>query len=101
MDILKNFSGAQMVRTDDELQFAVVWKGGAELLLVDEEGYGIDVRNAMESFENHDAAYNAAGEWLQEILASYEEDYDNDVGNWHDADALASAGFGTDEDYGG
>ena len=29
------------------------------------------------------------------------EDYYEEDGSWMDGDALASAGFGTDEDYGG
>jgi len=40
------------------------------------------------------------GTWSEFAEEGLREDFEDD-GDWMDGDALASAGFGTDEDYGG
>jgi hypothetical protein len=44
---------------------------------------------------------NIPESWVWEIGIDYRPEYNYDDGDTDDADALASAGWGTDEDYGG
>ena len=66
----------------------------------------------VDSFTTKEEAKEMAVEYriaydgpVKVVKADDEEDYGyddfEDDGDWMDADALASAGFGTDEDYGG
>jgi hypothetical protein len=76
--------GKQLGYTKDEINEVVT------------EMQGGDYDNLCDVFENH------FGHVVQLTNGHEDEDYDNyeDDGDWMDGDALASAGFGTDEDYG-
>jgi hypothetical protein len=45
--------------------------------------------------------YPCCGHDLNDCPEQSEEDFREEDGDWMDGDALASAGWGTDEDYGG
>jgi len=50
----------------------------------------------------NDASAETTISWMITIEEGESDDDSNEEdGNWMDGDALASAGFGTDEDYGG
>ena len=48
---------------------------------------------------DHDLDGVETGYWTDEDKEEFAEDHEED-GDWMDGDALASAGWGTDEDYG-
>ena len=64
------------------------------------------IKNAVQEAEDMAVEYRLAYGGAVNVKEVEEDDYvdveDNyeDDGDWMDADALASAGFGTDEDYG-
>lgn len=73
--------------------FDLIWNGEV-----------IDTFSTQEEAEKMKVEYNMAyggGVYIVESDEG-EEEYDDfeDDGDWMDGDALASAGFGTDEDYG-
>ena len=68
----------------------------------------VDSFTTKDEAEDMDVEYRLAYDGpVKVVKADDEEGYGNDYddveddGDWMDADALASAGFGTDEDYGG
>ena len=63
------------------------------------EMQGGDYGNLCDVFErNFGHIVQLRSEALDELEENY--GYEDDDGDWMDGDALASAGFGTDEDYG-
>ena len=75
--------------------FNLIWKGEV-----------VDSFTTREEAEDMSVEYRLAYGGAVNVKEVEEDDYvdveDNyeDDGDWMDADALASAGFGTDEDYG-
>ena len=82
--------------------FDLIWNGEV-----------IDTFSTRDEAEKMQAEYNMAygggvtvvkseeeGTWSEFAEEGRREDVEDD-GDWMDGDALASAGFGTDEDYGG
>lgn len=95
--MLEDFDGALMVYCPDEEYGAIVWKGGDSLVLITENGQ-VDLKTYMDSIKDVRDAIEKAEAWLEDIKAG--DYYDDNMDGDHDS-ALASAGWGTDEDYGG
>jgi len=101
--MLDNLDGALMVMSDPrEGEFLIVWKGGSTLRRFDCCLDEVDVRTC-ESIADAVEARALAELWADDIYESEYDDYEyeGEPGSWSDAEALRSAGWGTDEDYGG
>jgi len=92
-----NLDGAQMVmtcpRTSD---FIIVWFGDNVLKMFDETLEMMDIRGFDHSIRDMVHARALAETWFDDL---YEDSFDESMDGDHDS-AMASAGFGTDEDYG-
>lgn len=97
----ENLDGAQAVKYDCEVG-VFAWFGNSTLkLFCYDTGEELDIRTDY-NIVDHRTAILAIDGWMNDLYNKYCEDRDFGPDDYYDdGQALASSGFGTDEDYGG
>jgi hypothetical protein len=99
---LEMLDGVRMAMVDwrDSGQL-ITWKGGCTFHLLNSSLEEIDARTVENEPESFADAQRCAENWFDDMWYDEENsDYDDSMDGDHDS-AMASAGWGTDEDYGG
>ena len=99
---LSEISGAQLVHYEEAEQVLFVWHGGLCVTIYNDELVQLDCFNMMEA-SNVEQVRDAIRRHVDDYYGSLEDehDYRRSIDDYSDdGDALASAGMGTDEDYG-